>query len=175
MEVATFAAGCFWCYEPIFDSIRGIESVRVGYSGGHVPDPMDREVYSGTTGQAEAFQITFDPNIISYDQLLDVFWYVHDPTSLNKQGYDVGEIYRSVIFYHNEDQKDAAEKSKSDLDSSGLYDKPIVTIIESFKNFYEAEDYHRNYYKNHPHAGYCRVIIKPKVEKFEEKFKHLLK
>ncbi|MGN6493025.1 MAG: peptide-methionine (S)-S-oxide reductase MsrA [Agriterribacter sp.] len=174
-EIATFGNGCFWCTEAIFQQLKGVSKVTSGYSGGHVENPTYEEVCSKTTGHAEAIQIEFDPAVITYDELLEVFWQTHDPTTLNRQGNDVGPQYRSVVFYHNETQKKKAEEYKAALDKSGAFSKPIVTFIEPFKNFYAAEDYHQNYFKLNGRAPYCQFVIKPKVEKFEKVFKSKLK
>ncbi len=169
---AVFAAGCFWCYEPIYKSIKGIEKVTPGYTGGHVKNPEYLEVAEGQTGHAEAFEVLYNPKEITYEDLLNVFWHVHDPTSLNKQGNDVGTQYRSAIFYMNEDQKEKAEKSK--IDVQNVFEKPIVTEISELEDFYEAEDYHKNYYETHPENPYCQIIISPKIQKFREKYSDLI-
>jgi len=175
LEKATFGSGCFWCTEAIFENLNGVTSVVSGYAGGTVENPTYEAVCSGTTGHAEVTQITYDPSIISYDELLEVFWKTHDPTTLNRQGNDVGTQYRSVIFYHNEKQKELAEKYKEELDKSGAWDNPIVTEISPLTKFYSAEGYHQDYYKNNPNQGYCAFVIAPKVEKFEKVFKNKLK
>jgi peptide-methionine (S)-S-oxide reductase len=175
LEKATFGSGCFWCTEAIFENLNGVTSVVSGYAGGTVENPTYEAVCSGTTGHAEVTQITYDPSIISYDELLEVFWKTHDPTTLNRQGNDVGTQYRSVIFYHNEKQKELAEKYKEELDKSGAWDNPIVTEISPLTKFYSAEGYHQDYYKNNPNQGYCAFVIAPKVEKFEKVFKDKLK
>jgi peptide-methionine (S)-S-oxide reductase len=175
LKTATFGSGCFWCTEAIFERVNGVVKVESGYSGGTVENPTYQEVCTGTTGHAEVTQITYDPSVISFDELLEIFWKTHDPTTLNKQGNDVGTQYRSVIFYHNEEQKELAEKYKSELDKSGAWDNPIVTEISPFKNFYSAEGYHQDYYENNPNQGYCAFVIAPKVEKFEKVFKDKLK
>lgn len=175
LQTATFGSGCFWCTEAIFERVNGVVKVESGYSGGTVENPTYQEVCTGTTGHAEVTQITYDPSVISFDELLEVFWKTHDPTTLNKQGNDVGTQYRSVIFYHNDEQKELAEKYKSELDKSGAWDNPIVTEISPFKNFYPAEGYHQDYYENNPNQGYCAFVIAPKVEKFEKVFKDKLK
>lgn len=175
LEKATFGSGCFWCTEAIFENLNGVTSVVSGYAGGHVDNPTYEEVCTGTTGHAEVTQITYDPNIISFDELLEVFWKTHDPTTLNRQGNDVGTQYRSVIFYHNEEQKELAEKYKAELDKSGAWDDPIVTEISPFTNFYVAEEYHQDYYMNNPNQGYCAFVIAPKLEKFKKVFKDKLK
>lgn len=175
LEKATLGAGCFWCVEAIFELVEGIEYVESGFSGGHVKNPAYREVVNGTTGHAEVARIHFNPDIISYEEILEIFWHTHDPTTLNRQGNDVGEQYRSVIFYHNEEQKEIAEKSLKKTDESDLWKDPIVTVIEPLENYYVAEDYHQNYFENNPNAGYCSYVIAPKVAKFKREFKHLLK
>jgi peptide-methionine (S)-S-oxide reductase len=162
---ATFGAGCFWCTEAVFERLDGVHSVVAGYAGGTKANPTYKEVCSGTTGHAEVAQITFDPAKISYEELLNVFWHAHDPTTLNRQGADEGTQYRSVIFYHDEKQKSAAEKSKAEAQKD--FTKPIVTSIERLKKFYEAEDYHQDYFRNNPHAPYCMLVIRPKLEKME--------
>lgn len=174
-ELATFGSGCFWCTEAVFQRLNGVLNVESGYSGGNVPSPSYEAVCTGKTGHAEVIQITFDPKIISFDELIEVFWKTHDPTTLNRQGNDVGTQYRSVIFYHNDKQKELAEKYKSELDKSGAFDKPIVTEISKYKNFYKAEDYHQNYYNNNSFQPYCSFVISPKIEKFEKVFKNKLK
>ena len=168
---ATFGNGCFWCTEAIYKRLKGIMSVVPGYSGGKVDNPSYKEVCNGKTGHAEAIQITFDTELISYDELLEVFWKTHDPTTLNRQGNDVGTQYRSVIFYHNEDQKQLAEKYREQLNKSGIWKDPIVTEIVAFTKFFEAENYHQDYYENNPGQPYCSLVITPKVEKFEKVFK----
>lgn len=172
---ATFGTGCFWCTEAVFQQLNGVVKVTSGYSGGHVANPTYEEVCSKTTGHAECLNIVYDTSIISFDELLEVFWQVHDPTTLNRQGADVGTQYRSVIFYRTEEEKSKAEKYKAELDKSGAFDKPIVTTLEKFDVFYPAEDYHQNYYLNNPSQGYCQFVIRPKVEKFEKVFKNKLK
>jgi peptide-methionine (S)-S-oxide reductase len=174
-DTATFGQGCFWCSEAIFERVEGVKSVVSGYAGGHVPNPTYEQVCSGNTGHAEVVQIIYDPDVVSYDDLLKIFWKTHDPTTLNRQGADVGEQYRSIILYHNEKQKEKAEYYKNELEKSGAWDKPIVTQIVPFTIFYKAEDYHQNYFENNPHQGYCSFVIAPKVEKFEKVFKDKLK
>lgn len=171
METATFGSGCFWCTEAVFQQLKGVSSVVSGYSGGHVENPTYQQVCTGRTGHAEVCQIQFDPEQISYEELLEVFFNIHDPTTLNRQGNDVGTQYRSVIFYHSEEQRETAERVKAELDNSGDWKNPIVTEIVPFEGFYKAEDYHQNYYRNNPNAGYCRLIIAPKLNKFEKVFK----
>jgi peptide-methionine (S)-S-oxide reductase len=175
LQTATFGSGCFWCTEAIFERLNGVVKVESGYSGGNVENPTYEEVCTGTTGHAEVTQITYDPSVISYDELLEVFWKTHDPTTLNRQGNDMGTQYRSVIFYHNEEQKKLAEKYKAELYKSGAWDNPIVTEISQFTNFYPAENYHQDYYNNNPNQGYCAFVIAPKLEKFEKVFKDKLK
>lgn len=174
-EIATLGAGCFWCTEAIFDRVEGVANVVPGFSGGHIKNPVYKEVVTGRTGHAEVIQVTFDNTIISYPEILEIYWKTHDPTQLNRQGNDVGPQYRSVIFYHSEEQKRHAEKIKHKLTEQEIWDKPIVTAIEAYSNFYEAEDYHLDYYANNPNQGYCRFVITPKVEKFETVFKEYLK
>ena len=175
LEKATFGSGCFWCTEAVFERLKGVYKVVSGYSGGTVENPTYEQVCTGKTGHAEVTQITYDPKVITYDELLEVFWKTHDPTTLNRQGNDVGTQYRSVIFYHNDEQKRLAEKYKEELNKSGIWDKPIVTEISPFTNFYPAENYHQNYYDNNPSQPYCSFVITPKVEKFEKVFKDKLK
>lgn len=174
-DTATFANGCFWCTEAIFEELNGVISATSGYTGGQTINPTYKEVCSGITGHAECLQIIYDPSKISFDELLEVFWQTHDPTTLNRQGADVGTQYRSVVFYHNEEQRSKAAKYKAELDKSGAFDKPIVTTLEPFKVFYAAEAYHQNYYNNNGSQGYCQFVIRPKVEKFEKVFKNKLK
>ena len=171
-EIASFGTGCFWCTEAIFKQLKGVGKVVSGYSGGEVPNPTYEEVCSGKTGHAEIIQVTFEPKIISYKILLEVFWKVHDPTTLNRQGADVGTQYRSVIFYHSEEQKKEAEKSK--IEAQKLFKDPIVTKIEPFTNFYPAEDYHQEFYLKNADQPYCRIVIDPKLQKFKKNFQNLL-
>jgi peptide-methionine (S)-S-oxide reductase len=175
MELATIAGGCFWCTEAIFQRLKGVEKVEPGYSGGDTPNPTYEQVCSGTTGHAEAIQITFDPKVISYEKLLEIFMALHDPTTLNQQGADTGTQYRSSIFYHNDEQKMTAEKVKDSIEKSGKYSKPIVTEIVPFKEFYKAEDYHQNYFNNNKNAMYCQVVIDPKVQKLLQEYKNEVK
>jgi peptide-methionine (S)-S-oxide reductase len=175
-EMATFGTGCFWCTEAIFKELEGVVSVVPGYAGGHTVNPSYKEVCSGETGHAECTQIVYDPSKISYDELLEVFFKVHDPTSMNRQGNDIGTQYRSVIFYHNDEQKGLAEKYKVELDRSGAYDKPIVTQIAPLEKFYPAENYHHDYYEyNKDKNPYCAVVVRPKLEKFRKVFSEKLK
>jgi peptide-methionine (S)-S-oxide reductase len=175
MATATFGNGCFWCTEAVFQRLKGVHSVVSGYSGGSVKNPTYRDVCTGTTGHAEAIQITYDPAIISYPALLEVFWQTHDPTTLNRQGNDVGTQYRSVIFYHSDEQRAQAEEFKKKLDASGSFDQPIVTEIAPFTEFYRAEDYHQNYFNENAGQPYCRVMITPKLEKLKKVFREKLK
>ncbi len=175
LETATLGSGCFWCTEAFFLRVKGIESVVSGYSGGKVKNPTYREVTTGLTGHAEVVQIKFDPQVITYAEVLEIFWNTHDPTTLNKQGADEGTQYRSVVFYHTEAQKKTAEAYKIQLDKSGAFKNPIVTEITAFKEFYKAEDYHQNYYALNPNQGYCQYVIRPKVEKFNKQFASKLK
>jgi peptide-methionine (S)-S-oxide reductase len=174
-DTATFGTGCFWCTEAIFDQLDGVLKVTSGYSGGHVINPTYEQVSTGTTGHAESCQIVYDPSKISYDELLKVFWKTHDPTTLNRQGNDEGPQYRSVIFYHNDAQKEKAEYYKDELNKSGAFPRPVVTAVEPYKNFYSAEETHQNFYANNPNQPYCYFVIKPKLEKFEKVFKDKLK
>ena len=175
METATFGNGCFWCTEAIFQQLEGVEKVTSGYSGGSVPNPTYEQVCSKTTGHAECLNIVYDPKKITFDELLEVFWQSHDPTTLNRQGADVGTQYRSVVFYHNEEQRAKTEKYKKDLDKSGAFNNPIVTTLEPFTIFYAAENEHQNYYNNNSSQGYCQFVIRPKLDKFEKVFKSKLK
>lgn len=175
MELATFGNGCFWCSEAVFQQLDGVTKVESGYSGGSVVNPTYKAVCSGSTGHAEVLQITYDPDKISFKELLEVFWATHDPTTLNRQGNDVGTQYRSAIFYHNEDQRLQAEKYMKSLDQSGAFDDPIVTEITRFDKFYKAEDYHQNYYNLNGSQPYCQFVIKPKVDKFKKAFADKLK
>lgn len=175
MELATYGNGCFWCTEAIFQNLKGVEKVVSGYSGGHVDNPTYQQVCAGTTGHAEVIQITYDPEIISYDELLEVFWKTHDPTTPNRQGNDIGPQYRSAVFYHNDAQREKAEKYKKELNEAGAFNAPIVTEITAFEKFYPAEDYHQNYYNLNGGQPYCNYVIKPKIEKFEKVFKDKLK
>jgi peptide-methionine (S)-S-oxide reductase len=175
MEIATFGNGCFWCTEAVFQQLKGVEKVESGYAGGHVENPTYEQVCSATTGHAEVLQITFDPAVISYEELLRVFWETHDPTTLNRQGNDVGPQYRSIIFYHSEEQKQLAEKYKLVLDESGAFDDPIVTTIEPLTNYYPAEKYHQDYFLRNGSQPYCAFVVRPKVEKFRKVFKDKLK
>jgi peptide-methionine (S)-S-oxide reductase len=174
-EIATLAAGCFWCLEAIYDELRGVKEVVSGYSGGSVPNPSYEMVCTGTTGHAEVVQITFDSKIISFKQILQVFFTIHDPTTLNRQGPDVGTQYRSAIFYHSPEQKATAEQLIGELEASRVWDRPIVTEVTPFERFYPAESYHQEYFKRNPDQAYCRVIIAPKVAKLRKRFLDELK
>ena len=175
MEKATFGGGCFWCVEAVFQRVEGVDTVISGYSGGHVKNPSYREVTTGTTGHAEVVQIIFNPEVISFDNLLKIFFKTHDPTQLNRQGADVGPQYRSVVFYHNSEQKEKTEYYINKLNEEGVFDKKIVTEVSAFEEFYPAEDYHQNYYNKNSSAGYCQFVIVPKLQKLEEIFSDKLK
>lgn len=174
-ELATFGTGCFWCTEAIFEDLKGVSSVDSGYSGGHVENPTYKEVCSETTGHAECVHLEYDPSIITFPELLEVFWRTHDPTTLNQQGNDRGTQYRSAIFYHSDEQKQLAEEYKKKLDASGAFSDPIVTEITRFDKFYTAEDYHQDYFEYNKQNPYCSVVIQPKVDKFRKVFKEKLK
>jgi peptide-methionine (S)-S-oxide reductase len=174
-EQATFGTGCFWCTEAIFQRVKGVIRVESGYSGGQVKNPTYKQVTTGTTGHAEVLRIEYDPRQISYETLLEVFWHTHDPTTLNRQGADVGPQYRSVIFYHNEAQRTKALASKAKTEKAKLWKDPIVTEISPLSTYYPAEDYHQNYFNNNPNAGYCNYVIAPKVKKFKQQFPGLIK
>ena len=175
MELATFGMGCFWCSEAMFTQLKGVQKVQSGFSGGTTENPSYRDVCTGETGHAEVIQITYDPKQISYTELLKVFFTMHDPTTLNRQGADMGTQYRSVIFTHSPEQRNEALKAIELLTAENLYPSPIVTQVEDYKNFYPAEDYHNNYFQNNPNEGYCRMVVAPKVEKFQKVFETLLK
>jgi peptide-methionine (S)-S-oxide reductase len=174
-ETATFGGGCFWCTEAIFRSLKGVETVESGYSGGKTKNPTYQEVCTGETGHAEVIQITFNPKVISFHELLEVFWETHDPTTMNRQGADSGTQYRSAVFYHSPEQKETAEKYKAELNKENVYNKPVVTEITAFDQFYKAENYHQNYFTNNRSQGYCQFVIVPKIEKFRKIFKDKLK
>lgn len=174
-DTATLGAGCFWCVEAVFQQLDGVLKVTSGYSGGHVANPTYEQVCSKKTGHVEVCQIIYDPNKITFDELLEVFWKTHDPTTVDQQGNDRGPQYRSVIFYHNDEQKKLSEEYKEALNKSGAWPNPVVTSIEPLKNFYVAEDYHQNYYNANANQMYCRYVIQPKLEKFEKVFKDKLK
>jgi peptide-methionine (S)-S-oxide reductase len=175
-DTATFGAGCFWCVEAIFQQVEGVLKVRSGYCGGHVINPTYEQVCDKNTGHAEVVQLVFDPSVVTFEELLEIFWQTHDPTTLNRQGNDEGPQYRSAVFYHNEEQKKKAEYYKTELDKSGAFNKPIITTIEEYKNYSEAENYHQNYYKLNKNTNpYCYYVIKPKLEKFEKVFKNKMR
>ena len=170
LEIATLAAGCFWCTEAAFSIIKGVERIEPGYTGGNITNPSYEQVSTGTTGHAEAAQIFFDPKVISFKEILEIFFTIHDPTSLNRQGADIGTQYRSAIFYHTPEQKATAEKLIDELTKEAIWDKPIVTTIEPLKVFYKAETYHKDYYKKHPKEPYCQAVIAPKIAKLQQRF-----
>ncbi|MGC2572269.1 MAG: peptide-methionine (S)-S-oxide reductase MsrA [Candidatus Nitrosopolaris sp.] len=174
-EIATLANGCFWCSEAVFRRLKGVKSVLPGYAGGTIKNPAYDQVCTGTTGHAESIQIEFDPKVISFKKILEIFWHTHDPTTLNRQGNDVGTQYRSAIFYHNEIQKEVAEKLKKELEAERVYKDQIVTEISPFKSFYVAEDYHRNYYEEHRRVPYCSYVIDPKIHNVLQQYRNDLK
>ena len=174
-EIATLAGGCFWCLEAVYDELRGVLQVESGYAGGHVSAPTYQQVCEGTTGHAEVVQITFDPQVVSYRELLEVFFTIHDPTTLNRQGADVGTQYRSAIFYHSPEQKETAARVIAEIEGARLWDAPVVTEVVPLTEFYPAEDYHQEYYQRNPQQGYCRAIIAPKVAKFRKQYLEQLK
>ncbi len=175
LETATLAAGCFWCVEAVFDDLQGVEDVVSGYSGGHTENPTYQQVCSETTGHAEVVQIRFDPGVLSFADLLRVYFTVHDPTQLNRQGNDIGTSYRSAIFYHSAEQKSIAQDIIAEITAEGIYDKPIVTEVTQFDKFWPAEDYHQEYFANNPTQPYCAAVVAPKVAKFRQKFLSRLK
>jgi peptide-methionine (S)-S-oxide reductase len=175
LEKATFGGGCFWCTEAIFLGLHGVSEVTSGYSGGKLKNPTYKEICSGLTGHAEVIQVAFDPSVVTYEELLEVFWNTHDPTTLNRQGADEGTQYRSVVFYENDDQRRTAEQYKSQLEASGVFKKPIVTEISPLINFYPAEQYHQNYFALNESQGYCQFVIRPKVEKFRKQYAEKLR
>lgn len=175
LEIATLANGCFWCTEAMFSRVKGIKSVIPGYSGGKTSNPSYEQVCTGITGHAETIQIKYDPKIISFEKILDIFWHTHDPTTLNRQGNDVGTQYRSAIFYHDENQKNIADKSKKELEKEGVFKNPIVTEIIPYSNFYPAEDYHKEYYEKNRNAPYCSFVIDPKIQKLFQKYGNKIK
>jgi peptide-methionine (S)-S-oxide reductase len=174
-EVATLAGGCFWCLEAVFDDLKGVEDVVSGYSGGKTPNPTYKQVCTGATGHAEVVQVTFDPTQISYRDLLEVFFTIHDPTTLNRQGADVGTQYRSAIFYHSPEQKAIAEQVIGELNAEKIWNRPIVTELTPFTSFYPAEDYHQEYFTNNPFQPYCQIVIAPKIAKFRKQYLERLK
>ncbi len=173
-ETATLAGGCFWCLEAVFESVRGVDSVKSGYAGGHDPSPTYEQVCTGSTGHAEVVQVVFDPEVVSYSQLLEIFFAIHDPTTLNRQGGDVGTQYRSAVFTHSDAQREAARGIIEELDEEGPWDDPIVTEVVPLETFFPAEAYHDTYFRNNPAQPYCRVVIDPKVQKFRQRFEHLI-
>jgi len=175
LEVATLGGGCFWCLEAVYDDLQGVVNVDSGYSGGSTPSPSYQQVCSGETGHAEVVQITFDPEITSYKEILEIFFTIHNPTTLNRQGADVGTQYRSVIFYHDEQQKETAGQVIKEIEQLGIWEDPIVTQLQPVEKFFIAEDYHQEYFKKNPYQGYCQMVVAPKVSKFRQKFAHKLK
>jgi peptide-methionine (S)-S-oxide reductase len=175
LQTATLAGGCFWCLEAVYDEIKGVHSVESGYAGGHMDNPTYRAVCNGDTGHAEVIQVHFDPNVVSYRDLLNVFFAIHDPTTLNRQGADVGTQYRSAIFYHDDEQKRIAEELIKELNTQEIWDRPIVTQVEKLDKFYMAEDYHQEYFARNPYQPYCMAVVAPKVSKFRKHFLELLK
>lgn len=174
-ETATFAGGCFWCMEAVFEQVKGVERVVSGYTGGHMESPSYQQVCTGTTGHAEAVQVAFDPSTVSYRDLLEIFFGVHDPTTVDRQGHDIGSQYRSAVFYRTPEQRAAAERVIAEIEEAGVWDAPIVTKLQPLGAFYPAEEYHREYYRNNPDQPYCRAVIAPKVAKFRQKHLGLLK
>jgi peptide-methionine (S)-S-oxide reductase len=174
-ETATLAGGCFWCVEAVFDDLKGVERVESGYSGGALPNPTYEQVCTGTTGHAEVVQITFDPQVVSYEELLRVFFTVQDPTTLNRQGGDIGTQYRSAIFYHSPEQKETAERVITEMNAAQIWNAPIVTEVVPAEDFYKAEQYHQGYYEQNPNQPYCRAVIAPKVAKFRKQYLERLK
>ena len=175
LQIATLAGGCFWCLEAVFDEVKGVQSVESGYAGGQVANPSYRDVCTGMTGHAEVTQVTFDPKIISYRDVLHVFFAIHDPTTMNRQGADVGTQYRSAIFYHTDEQKKVAEETIKELNDQHIWDKPIVTEVTKLDKFYMAEDYHQEYFANNPNQPYCQAVVAPKVAKFRKQHLEMLK
>jgi peptide-methionine (S)-S-oxide reductase len=175
LQTATLAGGCFWCLEAVYDEIKGVQGVESGYAGGHMDNPTYRAVCNGNTGHAEVVQVHFDPNVVSYRDLLNVFFAIHDPTTLNRQGADTGTQYRSAIFYHDEEQKKIAEDLIKDLNAQKIWDRPIVTEVTKLDKFYMAEDYHQEYFANNPYQPYCMAVVSPKVSKFRKHFIEMLK
>ncbi len=174
-EIATLGGGCFWCFEPVFEALNGVHKVTVGYAGGEQADPSYRQVSSGRTGHAEVVQIEFDPQVISYREILEVFFSVHDPTTPNQQGADFGTQYRSLVLYHGPEQQEAADSLIRELQAGGVWDSPIVTQVQPFRSYYLGEDYHQDYYDDNPSAGYCRIVIDPKLAKFRKRYADKLK
>lgn len=174
-EKAILAGGCFWCLEAVYKKVKGVEEVIPGYTGGNTENPTYEQVCSDTTGHAEVVQVIFNPAVITYAEILKIFWQIHNPTTLNRQGYDMGSQYRSAIFYYSQEQRQTAEKLKKDLQEAGIWSEPVVTEIVPLKKFYPAEEYHRNYLQNHPENQYCQMVVIPKVEKFKKTFQDYLK
>lgn len=175
LETAIFAGGCFWCFDPMFSRLKGVEEVIVGYAGGNTSDPTYEKIHSGSTGHAEAIKIAFDPEIITYEDLLNIFFLSHDPTTLNRQGNDIGSEYRSLVLYGNEKQKEIAEKVREEIENKKIYPNPIVTEIKKLEKFYPAEIEHQKYFEKNPERAYCQLIIMPKLQKFKKKYYHFLK
>jgi peptide-methionine (S)-S-oxide reductase len=175
LQVATLAGGCFWCLEAVYDELKGVEHVESGYAGGHIPNPSYKAVCTGTTGHAEVVQVTFNPDVITFRDLLHVFFSIHDPTTLNRQGADVGTQYRSAIFFHDAEQKKIAEEVIQEVTAEKIWDNPIVTKLEPYTEFYIAEDYHQEYFAHNPDQGYCRIVVSPKVAKFRKQWHDNLK
>ncbi len=174
-QVATLGGGCFWCLEPVYEDLKGIEDVTVGYAGGHTENPSYEQVSTGRTGHAEVVQIKFNPDVITFRDILEVFFSIHDPTTPNRQGADVGSQYRSIILYNDQQQKEVAEQVIEELNQEGVWNKPIVTELKPFETYYKAEEYHQEYYQKNPYAGYCQVVIRPKLGKFKKKYEERLK
>jgi len=174
-EVATLGGGCFWCLEAVYDELEGVLNVKSGYAGGRVPQPSYQQVCTGTTGHAEVVQVTFDPEVTPFNEVLEVFFTIHNPTTLNRQGADVGTQYRSVIFYHDQSQKETAEQVIREINAASIWDSPIVTQVAPLEKFYPAEEYHQEYYQKNPYQGYCQVVVAPKVAKFRQKFAQKLR
>ena len=175
VEMATLGGGCFWCLEAVFEQLQGVDKVESGYSGGTVPNPTYQQVSTGMTGDAEVVQLTFDPQVITFKEILEVFFTIHDPTTLNRQGADVGPQYRSAIFYHTQEQRAVAEQVIQEIEAAQIWDAPIVTEVMPFTGFYQAEDYHQEYYRRNSNQPYCRVVIAPKVAKFRQRYVDTLK
>jgi peptide-methionine (S)-S-oxide reductase len=175
LQTATLAGGCFWCLEAVYDEIKGVQGVESGYAGGHMDNPTYRAVCNGDTGHAEVVQVHFDPNVVSYRDLLNVFFAIHDPTTLNRQGADTGTQYRSAIFYHDDEQKKIAEELIKDLNAQKIWDRPLVTEVTKLDKFYMAEDYHQEYFARNPYQPYCMAVVSPKVSKFRKHFIEILK
>jgi peptide-methionine (S)-S-oxide reductase len=175
MEIATLGGGCFWCLDALYSQVKGVSQVLVGYAGGNAANPTYKQVSYGNTGHAEVVQLTFDPSVITYREILEIFFEIHDPTTLNRQGNDIGPQYRSIILYHSPQQKEIAEAIIAELNTSGKWNKPIVTELKEYDRFYVAEEYHQKYFEKNPDQGYCKLVISPKVEKFKKKFSLILR